>query len=170
MLATQEKSPEQLSNTLYCDNILDQQTWERLSRRIGRERGFSPRQCDEIVDGTVSFLKMCGDYPNRTFSPSPLVDIGWHEFLMYTREYQRFCEQIAGRFIHHSPTDLGDGATSKPTAKETLEFMVSHSIPFYMDQWRFDGAMNCNNHCENNVNCNNHCENNVGMQNSGITA
>ncbi|MEV0734342.1 hypothetical protein [Polymorphospora sp. NPDC050346] len=38
-------------------------------------------------------------------SPSTLVDIGWHTFLLYTREYAAFCDRIAGGFIHHEPED-----------------------------------------------------------------
>lgn len=34
---------------------------------------------------------------------SEACDDVWHEMLMFTRDYQRFCEQIAGTCIHHTP-------------------------------------------------------------------
>jgi hypothetical protein len=37
------------------------------------------------------------------------VDDAWHTFLIYTREYADFCDQIAGRFIHHVPEKDSDG-------------------------------------------------------------
>jgi hypothetical protein len=41
--------------------------------------------------------------------PSQAVDELWHEFILYTRHYQRFCDQAFGRFLHHTPA----GALSK---------------------------------------------------------
>lgn len=34
---------------------------------------------------------------------SPEVDDIWHEMLMFTREYERFCEHWNGRTVHHAP-------------------------------------------------------------------
>ncbi|MBW7460703.1 hypothetical protein K0U00_42225, partial [Paenibacillus sepulcri] len=39
---------------------------------------------------------------------SEKVDEVWHEMLMFTREYEQFCIQLSGGFIHHAPH--GDGA------------------------------------------------------------
>jgi hypothetical protein len=35
--------------------------------------------------------------------PSQVVDGLWHEFILYTRHYQSFCQQAFGRFLHHTP-------------------------------------------------------------------
>ena len=35
--------------------------------------------------------------------PSQVVDDLWHEFILYTRHYQAFCQQAFGRFLHHTP-------------------------------------------------------------------
>ena len=35
--------------------------------------------------------------------PSQVVDDLWHEFILYTRHYEAFCEQAFGRFMHHTP-------------------------------------------------------------------
>ncbi|MBP1157561.1 MULTISPECIES: hypothetical protein [unclassified Paenibacillus] len=34
---------------------------------------------------------------------SAKVDLAWHEMLMFTREYQTFCERFCGSMIHHAP-------------------------------------------------------------------
>ncbi|MFC5647766.1 hypothetical protein ACFPYJ_01280 [Paenibacillus solisilvae] len=31
------------------------------------------------------------------------VDDVWHEMLMFTREYEQFCQELCGRLIHHAP-------------------------------------------------------------------
>jgi hypothetical protein len=35
--------------------------------------------------------------------PSEVADDLWHEFILYTRSYQEFCDQAFGVFLHHSP-------------------------------------------------------------------
>src|ERR1700741_2626707 len=35
--------------------------------------------------------------------PSRVADDLWHEFILYTREYQRFCRRAFGSFMHHTP-------------------------------------------------------------------
>ena len=35
--------------------------------------------------------------------PSQAADDLWHEFILYTRNYELFCRQAFGRFLHHTP-------------------------------------------------------------------
>ena len=35
--------------------------------------------------------------------PSRVADDLWHEFILYTREYQLFCRKAFGTFLHHTP-------------------------------------------------------------------
>jgi len=35
--------------------------------------------------------------------PSQVADDLWHEFILYTRNYDVFCRRAFGRFLHHSP-------------------------------------------------------------------
>lgn len=39
----------------------------------------------------------------KSLTPSLVVDLIWHEFILFTRLYVRFCEQRYGRYIHHHP-------------------------------------------------------------------
>lgn len=36
-------------------------------------------------------------------SPSHIVDMAWHEFILFTKYYAAFCESNFGRFVHHHP-------------------------------------------------------------------
>ncbi len=52
------------------------------------------------------YLTLCALYPASKFPMfSKEVDDFWHTFLLFTQEYQSFCEHFAGRFIHHDPRD-----------------------------------------------------------------
>lgn len=35
--------------------------------------------------------------------PSQVADDLWHEFILYTRNYEAFCRQAFGGFLHHTP-------------------------------------------------------------------
>lgn len=37
--------------------------------------------------------------------PSQVVDVAWHEFILFTRNYEAFCAKALGRFLHHTPTE-----------------------------------------------------------------
>lgn len=37
--------------------------------------------------------------------PSKVVDVAWHEFILFTRDYEKFCRQAFGQFLHHTPAE-----------------------------------------------------------------
>jgi len=37
--------------------------------------------------------------------PSHIVDDAWHEFILFTRSYKKFCQHALGRFLHHTPSE-----------------------------------------------------------------
>jgi hypothetical protein len=49
--------------------------------------------------------------------PSQVVDDLWHEFILYTRNYQLFCRHAFGRFLHHTPAAI---LGRKPDVNEGL--------------------------------------------------
>ncbi len=52
------------------------------------------------------YFYICSLAGNRSVSmPSHVVDVAWHEFILYTRDYQQFCERGFGRFLHHLPAE-----------------------------------------------------------------
>ncbi|MFG2102513.1 glycine-rich domain-containing protein [Micromonospora echinaurantiaca] len=66
-----------------------------------------------IMDQALAFLAACATATDP-LGPSDLVDIGWHTFILHTREYADFCQRIAGRFIHHQPEPTPDDPPSRP--------------------------------------------------------
>lgn len=50
------------------------------------------------------FLALCAIY-GAPIGMRGEVDELWHTFLMFTQDYQRFCTEVAGGFIHHAPND-----------------------------------------------------------------
>lgn len=48
-------------------------------------------------------------YPKLSFTPSRFVDMYWHLFMLYTREYNEFCTKLYGRMLNHVPFDIEMG-------------------------------------------------------------
>ena len=55
--------------------------------------------------------------------PSRVVDDLWHEFILYTRNYQQFCNKAFGGYMHHTPAvKLGRGQTDDIGLKRTWRY------------------------------------------------
>lgn len=52
------------------------------------------------------YFHICNQSGSQMVSmPSQVVDIAWHEFILFTRSYSEFCTRALGRFLHHTPTE-----------------------------------------------------------------
>jgi len=49
-------------------------------------------------------------------SPTKEVDVAWHEFILFTRDYAEFCHVHFGRFMHHVPRLASWTPRARPTA------------------------------------------------------
>lgn len=110
--------------------------WERLVARIQKEQNIAREKAERIMDSALGFLHLCAKNPGKRFSPSPLVDVGWHTFLMYTQDYAKFCMQQAGRFIHHEPNDNPAVVMTSGGACATIAFMNAGGISFDAEMWK----------------------------------
>lgn len=61
-------------------------------------------QSKELLTEVIRFLSLVSMYQIK-LSPSHTVDLAWHEFILFTRAYDKFCHEKLGRFIHHTPDD-----------------------------------------------------------------
>lgn len=85
--------------------------------------GVDPTLAPRVVDQALAFLATAGrsTETNSPLRPSVVVDPGWHAFLLYSRSYRAFCDQVAGRFIDHVPDD-------DPTASSTRVNAPAHDV------------------------------------------
>lgn len=94
----------------YIDNypyrrFLDQRLTARRPELSAEQRG-------EVLAGLVDYFQICRKAGRRMVAmPSQAVDDAWHEFILFTRQYDKFCRHAFGRFLHHTPA----AAMSSPT-------------------------------------------------------
>ena len=60
---------------------------------------------------------------------STRIDEAWHQFALFTREYQYFCSEFAGKFIHHQPVEAPWGEPDRPVL-EFSEFRAAYEALF----------------------------------------
>ena len=65
---------------------------------------LTTKECQLVSHGLRQFflahLKSGRKYVSM---PSQVADDLWHELILYTKNYQSFCQQAFGRFLHHTP-------------------------------------------------------------------
>lgn len=102
-------------------SLISRELFDRLVHRVVTDEMLDGDLAERIIDQTVAFLAACATARSRApLAPSGLVDIGWHTFLLHTHEYATFCQRIAGRFLHHVPTDGADPTANGKAAREAL--------------------------------------------------
>lgn len=82
------------------------------------------------------FLAMCAIAPAAHYGMSGPVDDLWHTFIIFTREYERFCQEVAGRYIHHQPLSMEKPHVGPDTYIQFLRDYeeVFHEVP-PIDVW-----------------------------------
>lgn len=59
-----------------------------------------------VIQGLREYFHICLTADKRSVAmPSQAVDFVWHEFILFTRLYDKFCYRAFGRFLHHVPTE-----------------------------------------------------------------
>lgn len=78
-----------------------------LDRRLARRRPeLSDAARARVFAGLREWFQVCRLAGRRRVAmPSQAVDDAWHEFILFTRNYQAFCRHGLGRFLHHVPAE-----------------------------------------------------------------
>ena len=73
--------------------------------RIARDQGCDIKKAGEIFTDVKRFLFMAAQKASSIGGaiPSPIIDEGWHAFVLFTKDYENFCKKFFGTFLHHEP-------------------------------------------------------------------
>lgn len=84
-----------------------------LDRRLAARRPeLDAAQRTVVLEGLRDYFLFCRRAGRRMVAmPSQAVDDAWHEFILFTRQYDKFCRHAFGRFLHHTPAE----AMASPT-------------------------------------------------------
>lgn len=89
-------------------DVIDRFPYQRtLDKRLAERRPeLTPAQRELVFQGLRDYFHLCNEAGRKMVSmPSQVVDDAWHEFILFTRQYKRFCDRALGRFLHHTPAE-----------------------------------------------------------------
>ena len=76
---------------------------------------------DELFVEVIKFMYLVSVF-NTKLTPSLIVDLGWHEFILFTKTYEKFCSKELGKFIHHTPDE--DKTTNNRNYLKTIQHYI----------------------------------------------
>ena len=76
-----------------------------LIDKLQQRRPGLPAKDGQLVARALRHFFLAHLQSGRQFvaMPSQVADDLWHEFILYTRHYELFCQRAFGRFMHHTP-------------------------------------------------------------------
>jgi hypothetical protein len=96
-----------------------------LFKKLEEKRpGIDPKYHPLVARALRQFF-LCHLKSGKKFvsMPSQAVDDLWHEFILYTRNYQQFCKKAFGAYMHHTPAvALGRGQRDDIGLKRTWRY------------------------------------------------
>jgi hypothetical protein len=96
------KRAQKLARTDYIRTfVLPKGLYDKL---LKKHPNLSAKDC-QLVGRSLRqyFLAYAKSGLRQIAMPSQVVDDLWHEFILYTREYDEFCKKAFGQFFHHTP-------------------------------------------------------------------
>mgnify|MGYP001579819025 FL=1 len=76
-----------------------------LIKNFCRKYEVSELEARRQFEECKKFLIVCAQTPDGSLAPSAIIDEMWHAFVLFTRDYAKFCDQLLGGFVHHIPSD-----------------------------------------------------------------
>jgi hypothetical protein len=96
-------------------DFIDQYEFPRGIRERVRKRypHLTDSDLDLVLRALREYFHLSRKAGRRMLAmPSQVVDVAWHEFILFTRNYETFCAKALGRFLHHTPTEAMPSRTA----------------------------------------------------------
>lgn len=121
-----------------------------LVERLQRKLSITKQEALELFSDTKRYLYLCS-IAREALAPTQKIDQGWHEFLMFTRDYAAFCKEMFGTFIHHTPTPkLGPRLVANPS--KTIGLAKQH-FSVLSSNWSTNQTADCESDCAPDSDC-----------------
>lgn len=75
-----------------------------LVKRLEKELGLTHEDAETLYVSMLQFLYLAAHWRGKkAFYPPNMIDKAWHEFVVHTMDYYKFCMINFGFFLHHVP-------------------------------------------------------------------
>lgn len=108
-----------------------------LYEKLKDQEFFETRESVEAVYvELVKFLYLIGYFKTR-LTPSVAVDLAWHELILCTKFYFKFCDSHFGRYIHHHP-----GGKKSENRSQFIKTISSYQLCYGSPPEKYWGKLN----------------------------
>ena len=118
------------------EQALDTYDLSFVHEKIANENKLSGEDLTKIEQEFKRFLRLVLSEGGPLAMIDRRVDELWHSFILFTPQYQQFCEQVMGFFVHHQPrtskTPVPEGAIKNFV--DAYKKQYGELDPFWLEQ------------------------------------
>jgi hypothetical protein len=71
-----------------------------------KHTNLTEHQIGLVFKALRDYFQICAKADGRMVSmPSQVVDDAWHDFILFTKDYEVFCKKAFGKYLHHTPAE-----------------------------------------------------------------
>jgi hypothetical protein len=85
-----------------------------LKERMVVKIGWTPEFTEDLFGEMKKFLYLCATNEQAMAPPEDIDEI-WHNFILFTADYAKFCDTYVGFFLNHQPLTVAERAASDGT-------------------------------------------------------
>jgi hypothetical protein len=112
-----------------------------IIRKVSLELGIPPERATAALRDALEYLHAYTRRYPVGLAPSPEVDEAWHQFILFTSDYTRYCDAVAGEYIHHHPVIPGiPPAANSLSVAQSYAYLVARGHRLDESLWREDQA------------------------------
>ena len=127
----------------HFDNLVPTNLWDEITAKFGGQNPFTKAFADKLsrkLNWKKNFaLKAIWEYKKFVYmgvisdfsiTPSKVIDQVWHEHLLFTSGYRKFCKEIIRYNFDHNPELVSTGSLT-----EVFQSQYFHTIELYKKEF-----------------------------------
>jgi hypothetical protein len=104
-----------------------------LLRRFCAENDVCETEALSRFHETKKFLILCANDRRASYSPSKAVDVMWHQFMLHSHDYFKFCDLVGG-YIHHQPSETHQPECYAKTLEDMPKLFGSINTSYWSEK------------------------------------
>lgn len=106
---------DELARKAIIDKVMRYEISHDILKRYQSETNVPWERIPKLVNEAKRFLIMGAlNTGQRASMLSEEVDELWHTFILFTQDYDKFCKETLGKFVHHIPCSKDEIAARPP--------------------------------------------------------
>jgi hypothetical protein len=107
---------------------------EKVEKEWSFKNPLKDKEKKDLETAVVQFFTLCLTSKNNSvYMPSLVVDKVWHEFILDTKSYRKFCDKVFSKYLDHNPsgksTIEAENRLKIATFKKTFEITKNIQYP-----------------------------------------